>query len=441
MVSSTRQDRDFEQHLASDRGGEGTVQSGVDASAFVRQRRTCRVCKSSSIDLVLDYGLMPLAGGFVEVHDPSQLWKFPLQLGRCRECTLMMTLQDIDPKMLFSQYMYSSSSSPALVYHFENLAQVIASRVDLTGRLCIDVGSNDGILLRPLRRLGGKPLGVDPSDVAKRASEKYDLPLVNEFLTPEVANRIRGEYGIPRVITACNVLAHLPDPHSLVQSLEVLSGPETIIFIEVHYQGSLLGALQYDTVYHEHTCYYSLGALKHLLSQHGFEIRNFELVSNHGGSIRVVAGLSKSSRSSFSTDQIVEFEKSQYDPEFGEKASRMKQALVEEVKYRRAQGRTIYGYGASGRGTILLNWCGFTNEDIPIVVDRSPLRVGKVIPGVIIPIRPVDEVSFGDSLGKYLLVDPDIFLLTAWNYGPSIISQHPFYRGKWLAPLPKVGYV
>lgn len=384
---------------------------------------------------------MTLAGGFVPLGDERADWKFPLQLGRCSKCTLMQTLQDIDPDVLFSQYSYASSSSVALTSHFEQLSTILGSKMDLAGRLCIDVGCNDGILLRPLRRLGTQVLGIDPSDVARESSKKFQFNLVNKYLTPSVAREVREQYGIPRVITACNVLAHVRDPHLLVEGLSILSGLETVILVEVHYQGALLKENQYDTVYHEHTCYYSLASLDHLLRQHGLEIKDAGVIPNHGGSIRVFAGLSKGLSRTSLFQSLFEMEEKWDVRKFQMGARVMRDALIAEVQHRKESGRTIYGYGASGRGTILLNWCGFTPREIDLVVDRSPLRFGKVVPGVKIPIRSVDEISFGDSSGRYVFEDPDIFLLTAWNYAHSIKSQHPLYQGAWLAPLPTVRFV
>lgn len=398
--------------------------------SLVRPRYTCRICHSREVGLVLDYGEMPLAGGFVEAGDPRADWVFPLSLGRCSKCSLMQTLQDIDPEVLFSQYSYSSSSSVGLVSHFEQLALDLTRSIDLTGRLCIDVGCNDGVLLRPLRRYRARVLGVDPSDVARKSGQRFDFPVVNEYLTAEVGRSIRSEYGIPRVITACNVLAHTSNPHSIVEGLRELAGPETWIVIEVHYQGSLLKGTQYDTVYHEHTCYYSVAALNELLKSHGLQIGAVQVIPNHGGSIRVVAGLKSNRPEASELKLMIALEKESNVEEFAEKSKLMRLALIEEVRFRRSEGKRVFGYGASGRGTILLNWCGFTPEDVELVVDRSPLRFGKIVPGVKIPIVPVE--------GQF---DPDIYLLTAWNYADSIKSQHPLYRGQWLAPLPEVGYV
>lgn len=351
----------------------------------------------------------------------------------------MQTLQDVDPSILFSQYSYSSSSSPSLVQHFESLATQLASRYELTGRLCIDIGCNDGVFLKPLRRFGARVLGVDPSDVAEKSGLRHRFPVISKYLTPDVALDIKQSFGAPRIVSACNVLAHVEDPHVLVQSIAALSVPETIVLIEVHYQGALLEGFQYDTVYHEHTCYYSLKSIERLLRDHGLRVSRVEFIPNHGGSIRVFASLGSTRFSEISKESQRES-----PPDlvmFADGARSMRRALIEEVQYRVRQSNTIYGYGASGRGTILLNWCGFTPDEVYLVIDQSPLRVGKIIPGVGIPVRHVDEVGPEGGTGRFVLKEPDIYLLTAWNYGRSIVSQHPFYQGRWLTPLPIVRYL
>lgn len=374
---------------------------------------------------------MPLAGGFVCAGDPRVHDVFPLDLVRCLNCTHMQTGQDIDPELLFSQYLYSSSASPGLVAHFNNLAWRLNEMYRVRDALFIDVGCNDGVLLKRMRGYGAQIVGIDPSDVAVRASNSQGWSLFNEFLTPEVAEKVVEEHGRAYIVTACNVLAHNPDPHPMVQGMADLIADRGVIIAEVHYQSNLINETQFDTVYHEHTCYYSLKSLIRLFDQHGLIIFHAATIPNHGGSIRIFAKRSPSYISP-TVNTLLSLESGIAWRSFSNRSRVIRNHLWDEIIGIRSKERRCWAYGASGRGTILLNWCKFSADDIGAVVDRSPLRIDKLVPGIGIPIVSVE--TFQKCM-------PDVCLLTAWNYADSIVSQHPDYHGKWLVPLPEVGYV
>ena len=395
-------------------------------------RSTCRVCGSRDLSLVMSYGDMPLAGGFVTRDNPKAHMKFPLDLLVCNECTLMQTGQDIHPDLMFSQYSYISGSSPSLVEHFRHLASSLSNRFSSRERVYIDVGCNDGTLIRFMKSLGEEMiLGIDPSDVALEASKRDNWDLVNDYLSPSIADEVVNTYGASYLVTACNVLAHNPYPHPVVEGLRRLVERDGIIVAEVHYQYNLLKLNQFDTVYHEHTCYYSLRSLMKLFSAHDLEIWGLTFIENHGGSIRIFA--SPKNHNHMYNDQILKVAlhiEHDYDwRSFKENALRVRENLLNEIA---DVDGSIWAYGASGRSTILLNWCGLIEEDIPFVLDRSPLRVGKVVPGVMIPIEDVSALN---------QIHPSTLLITAWNYAESIKRQHPNFDGKWLVPLPEVKYL
>lgn len=399
------------------------------------ERDKCRLCNSENLSLVMSYGNMPLAGGFVVSGDPKASMKFPLDLFRCNDCTLMQTGQDINPDLMFSQYSYISKSSPGLVEHFGRLANSLTNRFSGSDRVYIDIGCNDGTLINWMRYYGeNNVLGVDPSDVSLSASREDDWHLVNSYLTPEVADSIVGEYGHAYLITACNVLAHNPDPHPIVEGMRRLLYSNGVVVAEVHYQGSLLRQTQFDTVYHEHTCYYSLESLVRLFSDHGLHIWGVSYIQNHGGSIRVFASPEGHKLVYYdeSVKSMISLERNYTWTHFASDATRVKNKLLNEIFDLKNHNKSIWAYGASGRSTILLNWCNLNEDDIPIILDQSPLRIGKVVPGSMIPIR---SVSVMDS------VQPEVILITAWNYADSIRFQHPNYYGKWLVPLPNVLYL
>lgn len=395
--------------------------------------RGCRVCRSSALTPVIDFGLMPLAGSFGHYWSPESMYRAPLALVVCEKCGLLQTRDSIkEPDKIFRGYSYRSSYSPDLRLHFQRLATTLASHYGVYHELCVDVGCNDGILLRPLKRLGAHVLGVDPSDVAKMEAEETDgFSLVNEYLTPEVARRIAGTYGRAKVVTACNVLAHTESLHSLAASIAYLLHEERgVAVIEVHYQGDLVSDRQFDTVYHEHVCYYNLGALNRLLDINGLKIIGIEFINTHAGSVRVFAAHRGSSyRKSEFVDRTIADEPEPDWKTFVEDVERKRQTLTELVEMYRREGRTVAAYGASGRATVLLNYCGLGDNKIAFVVDASPRRQGRVIPGVNVPIVPPEFIDTHS---------PDVVIVTAWPYEKTIRNLHPNYQGVWVVPLPEV---
>lgn len=404
-------------------------------SEVYTKRDLCRVCHSKDLSLVMSYGDMPLAGGFVRSGDPRSSMKFPLDLLRCNNCTLMQTGQDVNPDLLFSQYSYVSGHSPSLRHHFKLLASTLTNRFKNEG-LYIDIGCNDGTLIGYMREFGvERVLGIDPSDIALQNSQYHKWNLVNDYLNANTADRIISEYGKAYLITACNVLAHNTNPHDIVEGISKLLDDNGIAVIEVHYQGSLLQKSQFDTVYHEHTCYYSVVSLEHLLDDHDLKIDNIIPIVNHGGSIRLFVSHKNSHiYNSFdnSLQVLMSIEKNYTWTHFASNAHRIRNVIESVIYDIKQQSKSIWAYGASGRATIFLNWCHLRQNDIDCVLDASSSRYGNVVPGVDIPIKP-----------SYLLktIQPDTLFITAWNYADSIIQQHPEYHGKWFVALPEVRYL
>jgi len=385
------------------------------------------------MSLVLDYGMMPYAGGFAKIGDPRLKIKEPLSLVLCHKCTLMQTGQSIDPDSIFRSYSYSSSSSPVLVRHFNNLARHLFSFWGLLNKLVIDIGCNDGVLLRPLKAMGCTVFGIDPSDVALRASEEHDFGLINSYLDPVVASNFVSKHGKAELINASNVLAHTDNIHNILEGVRILIDEQHGLFTaEVHYQTDLIDKVQFDTVYHEHTCYYSLDALNRLFNDHDLSIWHYERTNIHAGSMRVYA-CHKNRRQQihpFIKDTIIIEHQSNGVSQFKKNALRSKQVIHDSLSRLSEYG--IYAYGAAGRSTILLNWCEIDDSIVSLVIDDSPLRIGKCIPGV--------EISIVDS--SHLVTEhPKYCLITAWNYEKSIIRDHDKFNGTWIVPLPDMRFI
>lgn len=403
--------------------------------AAVKRRTTCRICDATDLELLLDYGDMPLAGGFVPANDPRADLRFPLVLVRCAKCTLVQVLDQVNPELIFTEYSYASSTNRTLVRHFEQVAPELVALAGGPGKLVVEFGCNDGVLLKPLLASGAKVVGVDPSDVAARASAAGGWPLVQGYFGREIAQRVRAEHGPAQVVVGNNVFAHVEDLHALVEGVTTLLDERGAFAFEVHYQGDLLETVQFDTVYHEHVCYHSLTGLAALLGRHGLELIDVRRIPIHAGSIHVTAARQGQRPAAPAVGAMLAAEARWDARRFGERALVRRDTLRSLVEGLTKGGRTVVGYGAAGRATILLNFCGLGPDLVRSVSDLSPLRAGKVVPGVKTPVVP--RAVFHES-------PPDYAILTAWNYEPEIVADEQSYLrrgGRFIIPLPDVRLV
>jgi SAM-dependent methyltransferase len=412
---------------ASNRGFRGTQ---------AQTRTTCRVCGSDQLTLLVDYGQMPLAGGFLTQDELAYQAAFPLRLARCADCTEMQILDVVPPAEIFTQYSYVSSTTRTLIDHFARMGHEIVAGERATGRLVVEFGCNDGVLVRPMLEAGARVVGVDPSDVALRASRDGGWPLVQAYFDEVSAARVRAEHGPARIITGNNVFAHVDDLHAIVRGVTTLLADDGVFIFEVQYQGDLLALVQYDTVYHEHVCYHSLTALNRLLASHGLRIVDVKRIPIHAGSIRVTAARLGTAREAAPiVAEMLDAEGTWRVERFGEQVESRRRVLRNLVGDLRNAGRRVVAYGAAGRSTILLNFCALGPDLIEYVVDMSPLRYGKFVPGVSIPIVPPDV---------FHAQPPDYAIMTAWNYEPEIVRKEQAYLsqgGRFIVPLPDVRIV
>jgi novobiocin biosynthesis protein NovU/D-mycarose 3-C-methyltransferase len=396
-------------------------------------RTECRVCGSTGLDLILDYGSMPLAGGFLAGEGDKPQGPYPLRLFRCPQCTLMQVVDVVAPDLVFRHYSYASSTTRTLREHFAYMGPEIVERAGAAGQLAVEFGCNDGVLMRPLIQAGAKAVGVDPSDVALHASLEQGWPLIPQYFTADVGRQIAARYGRAHLVVGVNVLAHADDLHDIMRGVEALLADEGHFVFEVHYQGDLISLVQYDTVYHEHLCYYSLRSLGELLRPHALRIAGVTHIPIHSGSVRVTAVRAESAYpESAEVGRMLEAER-EWDVElFRSRVEARRAALRRLVLRLKAKGRRIAAYGAAGRVTILLNYCGLDGGLIDYVVDASPLRQGRYVPGVGVPI--VAPARFHEE-------PPDYAIMTAWNYEAEIVSKEQAFLsngGAFIVPLPEI---
>lgn len=391
-------------------------------------RTTCRMCGGSRLFTVLDLGDMPLAGGFLTPDKFDLEQRYPLKVSVCLDCALVQCLNIIDPDMLFRHYFYLSSVTGTLSRHFRDLAVLLVK--EFRPSFVVEIGCNDGVLLKPLQQLGVTALGVDPAqNIAVIAAEK-GLNVIPEYFTEDIARRIVDEYGRADIISASNVFAHIDDLDEVMRGVKILLADDGIFIVETRYIVDMLTGMQFDTIYHEHLSYYSVHSLERFFGRHGFEIVRVDRIPMHGGAIRAFVQRKAWHTPPYWGELLPIEEELKVDRpytyiEFGDQVRAYREQLRGMLAEREAQ-HTLCGYGAAGRATILLNYCGVK----PLyMVDESPLRAGQCMPGIHTPIY------FPEHFRKQ---PTDDCLITAWTYEQEIIRKEPDYRGTFIVPLPTI---
>lgn len=403
-------------------------------------RINCRGCLSLNIVKFLDLGKMPLAGGFLDKNQIPDEKRFDLSVYFCRNCSLVQIIDVVPPNILFEKYQYISSVIKSLSDYFKEYAAFLQTKQYLPSEgFLVEFGCNDGVLLECLSDSNIGILGVDPSKNVSEMGRQKGLPIITDYFTVPVAEMIKKKNGKADVVTGSNVFAHTDDIHEIVKAAKTLLKNDGVFIVEVHYIVDLLNDCQYDTIYHEHLLYYSVHALNYIMTHHNLKLINVVRTKMHGGAIRVIAARQNSKwRPESSVEEILSLEKEkQITSEktyinFGEHARAHAEKLKSLLLSLKKKGNTISGYGAPGRGTILLNYAKIGNDILGYIIDASPLRAHKYMPGVHTPIHSHD----------YFKKNPtDYSLMLAWNYKDYIFSQEKEYianGGKFIIPFPYI---
>ncbi len=402
----------------------------------------CRSCASAKGQLLLDLGLQPLANNLLREEDLAKPEpRFPLRLAVCRSCCLLQIVDLVPPVQLFSEYLYFSSFSDLMLRHAKQAAERYVRDFSLNSKsLVVEVASNDGYFLQNFQRLGIPALGIEPAaNIAKVAREKGIETLV-EFFGKQLATELAASGRQADVILGNNVFAHAPDTNDFVGGLASLLKPDGRIVLEFPYALDFIERSEFDTIYHEHVFYFSLTALEPLFRRHGLVIFHVEQLPIHGGSLRLYVGIAGRQAVQASVTGLMEEEKkklgsSGYYENFASRVMGLKQSLVEQLKELKAKGKSIAAYGASAKGSTLLNFFGLGRETLDFVADRSTYKQGRFTPGTHIPIVPPTRLE--EAM-------PDYVLLLTWNFADEILEQQKAYRqkgGKIIIPIPEVKIV
>jgi SAM-dependent methyltransferase len=401
----------------------------------------CRSCGAEQLDPVLSLGRTPLANALLkedELSNPEPT--FPLDLVFCPNCALVQITETVPPEQLFSHYLYLSSFSDTMLKHSAELAgRLIKERGLGANSLVVEVASNDGYLLQFYKRAGVPVLGIEPAANIAKVAEDRGIPTLPRFFGKELGRELRDTARRADVIHANNVLAHVADLNGFVAGLALTLKDDGVAVIEAPHVKPMIERLEFDTIYHEHLCYYSLTALQPLFKRHGLDIVDVFEIPLHGGSLQVHAALS--GRPSDRVCRLLEEERAagvggrEFYFDFGDKVRHLKAELVEMLLELKSRGSRIAAYGASAKGSTLLNYCGIGRETLEFVADRSTVKQGLYTPGTHLLVKPPEA----------LLADrPDHVLLLTWNFADEILQQQAAYRrlgGKFIIPVPEPAIV
>lgn len=403
----------------------------------------CRIC-GAPIAAFMSFGRMPIANGFLTASEIASEYFFELAPSFCDRCGMFQIVEQPQPdKMFHGQYAFYSSTSRYMQAHFQRFADAVKGTV-LTGRFdpfVVELGSNDGIMLRHFRDSGMRHLGVEPSVNVADVARGHGIRTVSAFFGRKLADDIVAEHGHADAILAANVMCHIPDLSGVAAGVQRLLKSDGVFIFEDPYLGDMIAKTSYDQIYDEHVFIFSATSISRAFADQGFELVDIAPQVTHGGSMRYTLAR-KGSRAvaprvaeQLAQERAQGLDKAETYEHFRQSCETSRHRLMQALDTMRREGERVVGYGATSKSTTVTNYCGITPAHVEFISDTTPIKQGKLSPGAHIPVRPYEEFT-----SQY----PDCALLFAWNHAAEIREKEQAFiaaGGRWLVYVPEVKIV
>ena len=402
--------------------------------------KNCRIC-GNEISPFMTFGQMPIANGFLKEHEFSKEYFFEMKPSFCKNCFAFQLIDQPDASMMFNEnYPFFSSLSKHMQLHFEKFAESLIDNFikDKSNSFVIELGSNDGIMLKHFKNRGIKHLGVEPSSNVAEISANEGINTISEFFDEDLADKILDEYGNANIIYAANVMCHIPDLNSVFRGISKLLGSNGVLVFEDPYLGEMLKKVSYDQIYDEHVYIFSASSVSSLCERHGLELIDAKSQKTHGGSMRYFIAPKGSHKITKDITDLIEdennkgFKSESIYLSFKRDCENSKKDLFALLQRLKHEDKRVVGYGATSKSTTILNYSGIGPNLIEYISDTTPLKQNKFSPGIHIPIKAYEEFQNNP---------PDYAVLFAWNHLEEIMGKEEDFiknGGKWVTHVPVV---